>query len=123
MPTTDAILQPGTHSIGLEAAKARHGDPPWAERVVVTDQMQGTLICQAPGHPNDNHYHHHDEWWLVMEGEIHWEIEGQSGRTKAKAGDFVYVPKECFHHIHVVGEQPAIRLAISVAGERHLHDR
>ena len=113
----------GHHSISLADVKAKCGDAPWVERVVVTDEMQGTLICQPPGHPNDKHYHHHDEWWLVMEGEIHWEVEGQAEPVKAKTGDFVFVPKEHYHHIHVKGDTPAIRLAISVAGERHLHDK
>jgi quercetin dioxygenase-like cupin family protein len=116
-------LKSGFHSISLTDIKSRHGDPPWAEFVVSTDEMQSILICQPPGHPNDKHYHHHDEWWVVMEGEIHWEIEGQPEPVKAKVGDFVFVPKEHYHHIHVKGDKPAIRLAISVAGESHLHDK
>ena len=123
MPERKAILAPGFHSISLEDAKARHGDAPWSERVVITDEMQGTLICQPPGHPNDKHYHHQGEWWLVMEGEIHWQMEGQAEPVKAKVGDFVFAPKECYHHIHVKGDKPAIRLAISVLGEKHLHDK
>ncbi len=123
MSERKAILGQGFHSISLADAKSRHGDPPWAERVVLTDEMQGTLICQSPGHPNDKHYHNHDEWWLVMEGEIHWEVEGQSEPVKARAGSFVFVPKRHYHHIHVKGDKPAIRLAISVAGETHLHDK
>jgi len=119
----NSILTPGFHSISLEDVKARHGEPPWSDFVVFTDEMQGILICQSPGRPNDKHYHNHDEWWLVMEGEIHWEIEGQYEPVKAKTGDFVFVPKLHFHHIHVKGEKPAIRLAISVAGEEHLHDK
>ena len=123
MPNKNAVLIPGVHSTNLEEVKSRHGDPPWIERLVSTDEMQSMLICQPPGHPNDKHYHNHDEWWLVMEGEIHWEIEGQSEPVKAKTGDFVFVPKRHYHHIHVKGDKPAIRLAISVAGEKHLHDK
>ena len=123
MSEKQAILVPGFHSISLEDAKARHGEPPWGERVVSTDQMQGTLICQSPGHVNDRHYHNQDEWWVIMEGEIHWEIEGFPEPVKAKAGDVVLVPKRHYHHIHVKGDKPAIRLAISVAGEKHLHDK
>ena len=123
MSEKQAILVPGFHSISLEDAKARHGEPPWGERVVSTDQMQGTLICQSPGHVNDRHYHNQDEWWVIMEGEIHWEIEGFPEPVKAKAGDIVLVPKRHYHHIHVKGDKQAIRLAISVAGEKHLHDK
>jgi quercetin dioxygenase-like cupin family protein len=119
----NSILKKGFNSISLDDVKSRHGQSPWNDCVVSTDEMQGILICQPPGQPNDKHYHHHDEWWVVMEGEIHWEIEGQSEIVKAKAGDFVFVPKEHYHHIHVKGDKPAIRLAISVAGESHLHDK
>lgn len=123
MAERKATLGLGFHTINLDEVKAKHGNPPWSELIVFTDEMQGILICQAPDHPNDKHYHHHDEWWVVLEGEIHWEIEGQSEPAKAKVGNFVYVPKEHYHHIHVKGDKPSIRLAISVAGERHLHDK
>ena len=116
-------LEMGNNSISLKEIKQEHGSPPWGDRVVVTEQMQGTVICQAPGHPNDRHYHLHDEWWVVLEGEIHWEIEGLPEPVKAQVGDFVFVPKNHYHHIHVKGDKPAIRLAISVAGETHLHER
>ena len=98
-------------------------DPPWAEPVVISDEVQGFVICQAPGHPPDKHFHHHDEWWLLLEGETHWEIEGQPEPVIAKTGTFIFVPKEHYHTIIVKGNAPSIRLAISVAGERHLHDK
>jgi len=123
MPEKKYLLQPGNHLVNLEELKNAKGKPPWGERVAVTDQMCGTVICQSPGHPNDKHYHIYDEWWLVLEGEIHWEIEGADEPVKACAGDFVFVPKNHFHHIHVKGEKPAIRLAVSVAGEPHRHEK
>ncbi|MBM4082949.1 MAG: cupin domain-containing protein, partial [Planctomycetes bacterium] len=106
----------------LADIKARKGPPPWVERLVWTDEIQGILICQAPGHPNDRHYHLHDEWWMVLEGEIEWAIEGEQERVRAKAGDFVLVPRNRFHHIHVTGDKPSIRLAIGVRGEPHRHE-
>lgn len=123
MADRKSTLHPGLFSIGLEEIKRRRGAPPWGERVVVSDQITGTVICQAPGTPNDRHYHIYDEWWVVLEGEIHWEIEGEAEPVRAKAGDFVYVPKNTFHHIHVKGDRPAIRLAVSVTGEGHRHER
>ena len=116
-------LQLGNHLVNLEELKKAKGNPPWGERVAVTDQMCGTVICQAPGHPNDKHYHIYDEWWLVLEGEIHWDIEGVDEPVRACTGDFVFVPKNHFHHIHVKGDKPAIRLAVSVAGEPHRHEK
>ena len=123
MSQTNDRLQAGNHLVNLEGLKKERGEPPWAQQVVVTDQVCGTVICQAPGHPNDRHYHIHDEWWLVLEGEIHWDIEGVSDPVEAGPGDFVLVPKNHFHHIHVKGDKPAIRLAVSVVGEPHRHEK
>jgi quercetin dioxygenase-like cupin family protein len=117
------ILNPETLQARLSEVKARYLGPPWSEQLVVTEHLIGTLICQAPGHPNDRHYHLQDEWWIVLEGEIDWEMEGCSEPICAQAGDFVFAPAHTFHHIHVRGDGPAIRLAISAPGEWHRHDR
>ena len=107
----------------LEEIKAHAGPAPWSQRIALTEHNVGTLIYQDPGHPNDRHYHLEDEWWFVIEGEIQWEMEGVAEPIQARAGDFVFAPKNCFHHIHVVGAKPALRLAISVPGEPHRHER
>ena len=96
----------------VEDIKGRKGAAPWVEKVVVNEQMSGTLICQPPGHQTDRHYHLVDEWWVVLEGEIDWEIEGRAEIVRARAGD-----------IRPTGDRPSIRLAITPAGEFHRHDR
>ena len=106
----------------VEDIKRRKGAAPWVEKVVVNEQMSGTLICQPPGHGTDRHYHLTDEWWVVLEGEIDWEIEGQPV-IHARAGDFVYAPAMHYHHIKPAGSGASIRLAITPPGEFHRHDR
>ena len=69
------------------------------------------------------HYHTYDEWWVVLEGEIHWVIEGRDEPVQAKAGDFVYVPAQTFHHIFPKGDGPSVRLGIALPGQGHLHER
>ena len=118
-----SILNAETLHARLAEVKARHPEPPWSEPLAVTEHVIGTLICQAPGHPNDRHYHLRDEWWIVLEGEIDWEMEGCAEPIHARAGDFVFAPASVFHHIHVRGEKPSIRLAISPPGEWHRHER
>jgi quercetin dioxygenase-like cupin family protein len=44
-------------TMGIEELKTRHGPPPWAAILVQTDRYVVTVICQAPGHRNDWHYH------------------------------------------------------------------
>ena len=79
----------------VEDIKRKKGVAPWVEKVVVNEQMSGTLICQPPGHDTDRHYHLVDEWWVVLEGEIDWEIEGRAEIVHARAGDIVFAPARC----------------------------
>lgn len=117
------ILDSGTLHARIEAITAKHGAPPWSEPIVLTEDMQAFLICQAPGHPNDTHYHMHDEWWLVLQGEIDWYFEGAAEPVRAKPGDVVFGPKLRWHHIEPVGDVTTIRLGINVRGEYHRYDR
>ena len=48
-------------ALGIEELKAHQGPPPWAASLVQTDRYVVTVICQAPGHQNDWHYHLADE--------------------------------------------------------------
>lgn len=106
----------------IDDIKKAKGAPPWVEKLVVNDQIIGTLICQPAGHNTDRHYHLTDEWWVVLEGEIDWEIEGAEV-VRARAGDVVYAPALHYHHIKPMGSGPSIRLAITPPGEFHRHDR
>jgi quercetin dioxygenase-like cupin family protein len=107
----------------ISAIKEAKGSPPWAERVVVSDEFALTVICQAPGHPNDHHYHLKDEAWFIAEGELSWQYEHASEPHRVKAGDIVFAPKNLWHHIEVLGDRPAIRVAVTPIGEYHRYDR
>jgi mannose-6-phosphate isomerase-like protein (cupin superfamily) len=121
--TVMGLLGTGNLHARVEDIKRAKGQAPWVEKVVVNDQVVGTLICQPPGHATDRHYHLVDEWWVVMEGEIDWEIEGHAEIVRARAGDLVFAPARHYHHIRPTGDRPSIRLAITPAGEFHRHDR
>jgi quercetin dioxygenase-like cupin family protein len=124
MPATvlQGLLGPGTLHARVEELKKTKGAAPWVEKIVVNDQIVGTLICQPPGHATDRHYHLTDEWWVVMDGEIDWEIE-DNPVVHARAGDIVFAPARHYHHIRPTGDRPSIRLAITPPGEFHRHDR
>ncbi len=124
MALNNPILDATLNSISLAEIKEQTDPAPWARRVVAADHVVGTLICQDSGKINDRHCHGYDEWWLVVEGEINWIIEGREDRpVEAKAGDFVYVPAQTFHQIFPTGGQPSIRLAIALPGHGHLHEK
>src|SRR5262249_60985493 len=81
---------------------SRSLDKPWAEPLILSDDIQAFVIVHPPGTPNDTHYHEHDEWWVVMRGEINWHIEGEAEPIRARAGDFMLCPKFHNHHIEPV---------------------
>jgi quercetin dioxygenase-like cupin family protein len=110
-------------SMSIEELKALHGPPPWSVPLVANDRFLVMVICQAPGHRNDWHYHLVDECWSIYEGELAWTLEGRSEPVRVKAGEWIFAPANTFHLIEVLGEQPAIRIAITPAGEYHRHER
>ena len=116
-------LSPTRLSASVEELKARHGPPPWYERIVVNDRFTVTVICQDAGHRNDWHYHLVDECWYVYEGELSWTLEGRPEPIEARAGEWVLAPANTFHLIQVHGDGAAIRIAISYTDEPHRHDR
>jgi quercetin dioxygenase-like cupin family protein len=117
------VLRPGQLKVAVDEVKARRGEPPWSERIVANDNFVVTVICQAPGHENRRHYHIVEECWYVHEGELSWTTEGEAEPIHVKAGEWILAPANCFHLIQVHGDRPAIRVAVSVAGEPHRHER
>jgi quercetin dioxygenase-like cupin family protein len=109
--------------LGIEELKARHGPPPWHTTLVQNDRYVVTVICQAPGHVNDWHYHLSDECWSIYEGELSWTLEGRPEPISVKAGEWIIAPANTYHLIQVHGAHPAIRIAITYTGEYHRHDR
>ena len=105
----------------LDETKQRMGAPPWSVRVVYNESMSGVLICQNPGEGNRWHYHpDSDEWWVMLEGELQWGIEGV-GEVVAKPGDIVFVPRKRKHIMRCVGSGPCIRLSIGVPDVTHIY--
>jgi mannose-6-phosphate isomerase-like protein (cupin superfamily) len=120
-----SVLDPTNLHARLDELLAKHPpqEGPWAAPLVLTDDIQAFVILHPPGTPNDTHYHEHDEWWVVMRGEIDWHIEGEAEPIRARAGDFVLCPKLRNHHLEPVGSEVSVRIAINTRGEFHRHDR
>lgn len=118
------LLDMGKARARLDEVLASHeGTGAWSEPLVLSDDIQAFVIVHPPGTPNDTHYHEHDEWWVVMKGEINWHIEGEPEPVRAKAGDFVLCPKFHNHHIEPVGSELTVRVGINSRGEFHRYDR
>ena len=125
MAFENPILGNGLDHISLEEIKEGLGPPPWSHAVVRTDHIAGTVIYQDSGETrNDWHCHNYDEWWVVLEGEIDWVVEGRDEPIQAKAGDFVFVPASTFHHIFPKGDGPTVRVGMALPGTGgHLHEK
>jgi uncharacterized protein (DUF952 family) len=123
MTAASPTLRAGQLKVAVDELKARRGAPPWNERIVANDRFVVTVICQPPGHLNDWHYHIVEECWHVHEGTISWTVEGEPEPVIVSAGEWILAPANRFHFIEVLGDRPAIRIAVSVAGEPHRHTR
>ena len=93
---------------------------PGREEVVlkVTGAETGGAVAvleatSAPGERADPHVHHdHDEFFYILEGQVRFEVGGQT--VEAAAGAFVFVPRGTVHVAQTVGAGSARVLAAFV---------
>jgi mannose-6-phosphate isomerase-like protein (cupin superfamily) len=98
---------------------ARMGPPPWSRRIIQDERQLVTLIANAPGGGNRPHWHaDFDEWWVVMAGELRWELTG-GVVVDARKDDIVWVPRGTVHHIRAVGSENSLRLAVAMPPATH----
>ena len=92
----------------------------WSCRVINTENNSATLISQLPGEGNRLHYHPNwNEWWYIVKGQWKWELEGKV--FIVNKGDIVFIKKNKWHKITAIGDEPAIRLAISRDRVQHVY--
>ena len=98
---------------------ARLGQAPWSRRVIQDERQLVTLIANRPGGGNRPHWHaEFDEWWVVMAGELQWELTG-GVVVDARKDDIVWVPRGTVHHIRTVGSENSLRLAVAMPPATH----
>jgi len=96
-------------------------DKSWSKRVIDSESNSMTIICQMPGEGNRRHHHPDwNEWWYIIEGEWNWEIEGEI--IKVKKGDIVFIEKNQKHKITAIGNDRAIRMAVSRSDVDHVYE-
>jgi mannose-6-phosphate isomerase-like protein (cupin superfamily) len=95
------------------------GPPPWSARLIQDERNLVTLIANQPGTGNRPHWHKDfDEWWIVLAGQLQWELTGGVVIQAAK-DDIVWVPRGTVHHIKNVGDENTLRLAIAMPPAIH----
>ena len=92
----------------------------WSHTLINSQSNSATLICQMPGEGNRRHFHPEwDEWWLIIQGEWIWEIEGVE--NKISEGQVIFIERNKIHKITANGNDAAIRLAVSRYDVAHVY--
>ena len=92
----------------------------WCHRLVNTESNSATIISQLPGEGNRLHYHPDwNEWWYILKGTWEWIVGGE--KLTIKKNDLVFIPKGIKHKITALGDEPAVRLAVSRADVAHIY--
>ncbi|HET6315778.1 MAG TPA: cupin domain-containing protein [Chloroflexota bacterium] len=101
---------------------AQMGAPPWSVRLLQDERNLVTLIANGPGTGNRPHWHKDfDEWWVILAGELQWELTGGTVIRAAK-DDLVWVPRGTVHHIQNVGSELSLRMAIAMPPAVHYYE-
>jgi quercetin dioxygenase-like cupin family protein len=120
MTASDLDRYTNATKVSVDEILGRHGAPPWSERVVLTERVQGNFICQPPGQTHQRHYHEGEsEFWLILKGEIQWEFDDET--VIARAGDIVFARAGRWHRITVLGDEPSVRFAVAAPNIEHIY--
>ena len=93
----------------------------WSYTVINSPSNSATLIAQLPGEGNRMHHHPDwDEWWYIIEGKWEWTIEDK--KKLINKGDVVFIERNRKHKITAVGDEMAIRLAVSRYDVDHVYE-
>jgi mannose-6-phosphate isomerase-like protein (cupin superfamily) len=108
----DTAGQYGTNKphIKLADLKARHkGQTNWMEVVIDDENYHSTYHSAAPGtrfprrvHPDTR------KFWVVVEGELRFTIDGQPEPVAATKGSIVQAPRKTVYSLEVTGTAPAL---------------
>jgi mannose-6-phosphate isomerase-like protein (cupin superfamily) len=106
----------------LAEVKAKHkGHANWKEVVVDDDHLNAAYVFSAPGSKVSKRFHPDTrEWWVVLEGQLRFEIEGQQPFVATK-GSMVQVPMQTIYSIETAGDAPALRFEINIAKAKTLY--
>jgi len=112
--------KPHTKISEVKAKHAGHSD--WRELVVDDSHLRSEYVQAKPGsgvkraiHPDTR------EWWVVLEGEVKFDIESV-GTVMAKKGGIVQVPMQTFFSWEAVGDKPLLMFDTNIAGAKTLYE-
>ena len=111
--------RPITRLADLKKKHAGHAD--WGEVVVNDEMLHAEYISSAPGSSVSKRFHPDTRaWWVIMEGQVRFEIEGQQPFVAGK-GSIVQVPRQTMFAMQTAGDAPALRFEVNIAGATTLY--
>ena len=108
----------------LADLKQQHkSEKEWRHVVVDDDHMKGEYISSQPGTKVSRRFHPDTrEWWIVMDGQIRFEIEGQEPFV-AMRGSMVQVPMQTIYAMETTGDKPSLRYQVNIARAKTLYPK
>jgi mannose-6-phosphate isomerase-like protein (cupin superfamily) len=116
-------LPPHKPHTKLADLKAKHkGQSQWREVIVDDEHLRSEYLFLPPGWKAPRALHPDTRaWWVVMEGEVRFEIEGVEPFV-ARKGAMVQTPFARLFSYEIVGTQPALIFETNVAGAKTLYE-
>lgn len=110
--------------VKLADVKARHrGQQDWRELVVDDGHLQAEYVSSAPGSSVSKRFHPDSRvWWVVIDGQMRVDIEGQSPITATK-GSLVQVPKHTLYSLETISDGPSLRFVVGLAGAKTIYPK
>ncbi len=111
--------QPITKIGDLKASHA--GQKSWRQTIVDDEHLRSDYVWSSPGTKTPRALHPDTRaWWVVMEGQLRFDIEGQQPFTASK-GSMVQVPMATLFSFETVGSEPALYFETNIAGAKTLY--
>jgi quercetin dioxygenase-like cupin family protein len=103
------IPKPGEHFFELAKLDQVKGGPDYSSALgscVEGERMMVALMRMAPGTGADSHSHPNEQWVLVLEGALEFDVGGEV--KQATPGVAVYIPGNVLHRSRVVGDRDVV---------------
>ena len=101
---------------------AHKGQSDWREVIVDDSLLHSEYVQVKPGAATRRGLHPDTRaWWVVMDGQVKFDIEGV-GEVMAAKGSFVQVPMKTLVTYQAVGDKPALMFETNIAGAKTLYE-
>jgi mannose-6-phosphate isomerase-like protein (cupin superfamily) len=106
----------------LADIKTKHaGAKEWRQVIVDDEHLHGEYIYSAPGSKVSRRFHPDTrEWWVVVDGQIRFEIEGQEPFVATRRS-MVQVPAQTIYSMETIGDKPSLRFEVNIAKAKTLY--